>query len=62
MDFGLIFIPILYTDFWPKFNSNTIDYDFWTNCHSNTIDYGFWPYFHPMHSDFGRNFRHNTID
>ena len=38
---------MLYTEVWPNFYPNTIDYRFWPNFHPNTIDYGFWPNFHP---------------
>ena len=77
MDFGSIFILILYTmDFasfsskyytlWilPHFHPKTIDYEFWPNYHRNTIDCRFWPKFHPnaIHYGFWPNFHPNTID
>ena len=48
MNFGPIFIRILYTiDCALIFHPNTIHYGFWPNFYPNTIHYGFWPNFHP---------------
>ena len=42
MIIGIIFILILYTEFWPNFCPGTVQSDFWPNFHSYII-----------HSDFG---------
>ena len=51
MNFGLIFILILYY-FWPTFHPNAIDHGFWTNLNRNAIDHGFGRIFHPYAIDY----------
>ena len=53
MEFGLIFILLLNTDFRPNFKPYTIDYRLWPNFHPDAIDHGFWPNFHANTIDYG---------
>ena len=51
MNFVLIFIGILKTTKFGKFNPYTLGYGFGPNFYSNTIDYEFLPDFHPNYSN-----------
>ena len=56
MNFVLIFIGILKTTKFGKFNPYTLGYGFGPNFYSNTIDYEFLPDFHPNVHPIWANF------
>ena len=63
MEFGLIFILIIYSDFQPNFHPKTTDYRYLSNFHPNTINSGVWPNFHATTIDYRvfSNFNPHTI-
>ena len=54
MNFGLIFMVILYS---MNFHPDIVHSEFWHNFHPNTTHHEFWPNFHPniIHYEFPPN-------